>query len=64
MQQRLQGSRLLLNDCTFERSVEFKEPDGSKSRGFIDLYKRASFVMEAKQSREKDRPEELKSAGG
>jgi hypothetical protein len=48
-----------LNDYTFERSVEFKEPDGSKSWGRIDLHKRGCFVMETKQSREKDRPKAL-----
>src|SRR6476620_7670971 len=49
-----------LNDYTFERSVEFKEPDGTTSQGRIDLYKRGSFVMEAKQSREKGRPKEMR----
>ncbi|MGH6815104.1 MAG: DNA methyltransferase, partial [Hyphomicrobiaceae bacterium] len=44
------------NDYTFERSVEFKGPDGSTSPGRIDLYKRGCFVMEAKQSRERGRP--------
>ncbi len=51
------------NDYTFERAVEFKEADGSKSPGRIDLYKRGCFVMEAKQSREKGRPKELMLAG-
>lgn len=39
------------NDYTFERAIEFKEPDGSKSPGRIDLYKKGCFVLEAKQSR-------------
>ena len=47
----------------FECPVKFKQPDGSESSGSIDLYKRGSFVMEAKQSREKGRPKELKMAG-
>lgn len=51
------------NDYTFERKIEFKEPDGRTSVGWIDLYKRGAFVMEAKQSREKGRPKELKMAG-
>ena len=46
------------NAYTFERTVTFREPDGSKSPGRIDLYKRGSFVMEAKQSR---RPGEAKA---
>lgn len=51
------------NDYTFERTVEFKEADGSKSKGRIDLYKRDCFVMEAKQSREKGRPKALTFPG-
>lgn len=38
------------NDYVFERSVAFKHPDGSQTTGFIDLYKRDGFVLEAKQS--------------
>ena len=51
------------NDYTFERNVEFKEADGTKSKGRIDLYKRDCFVMEAKQSREKGRPKALELPG-
>jgi hypothetical protein len=40
-----------LNDYVFERSVRFIEPDGSSTTGRIDLYKKAHFVLEAKQSR-------------
>jgi hypothetical protein len=40
------------NDYVFERAVDFKEPDGSQSTGRIDLYKRGSFVLEAKQTRQ------------
>jgi hypothetical protein len=39
------------NAYAFERAVTFREPDGSKSAGRIDLYKRGCFVLEAKQSR-------------
>jgi hypothetical protein len=39
------------NAYAFERAVTFREPDGSTARGRIDLYKRSSFVLEAKQSR-------------
>ena len=45
-----------LNDYTFERKVEFSHLDSSRSTGRIDLYKKHSFIMEAKQSREKGRP--------
>ena len=38
------------NDYVFERRVDFKHDDGSTTPGRIDLYKRHSFVMEAKQS--------------
>ena len=41
-----------VNDYTFERSVDMREPDGSLAHGRIDLYKRDCFVMEAKQSRD------------
>jgi hypothetical protein len=41
------------NDYVFERSVEFYEPDGTVTTGHIDLYRRGSFVLEAKQSRQK-----------
>jgi len=40
-----------LNAYAFERTVTFREPDGATARGRIDLYKRGSFVLEAKQSR-------------
>lgn len=39
-----------LNDYVFERRVEFVHPDGSRTPGFIDCYKRDHFVLEAKQS--------------
>lgn len=38
------------NAYVFERRVIIKKPDGSESNGYIDLYKRGSFVLEAKQS--------------
>src|ERR1019366_4419681 len=39
------------NAYAFERGVTFREPDGSTAHGRIDLYRRGSFVLEAKQSR-------------
>jgi hypothetical protein len=40
-------------DYAFERPVKLREPNGSASTGFIDLYKKGCFVLEAKQSRQK-----------
>jgi hypothetical protein len=37
------------NHYTFERPVTFHHPTGATSSGFIDLYKRGCFVLEAKQ---------------
>jgi len=37
------------NSYVFERAVTFKYSDGTTSAGFIDLYKRGCFVLEAKQ---------------
>jgi hypothetical protein len=33
----------------FERPVHFRNADGSTTTGFIDLYRRNSFVLETKQ---------------
>ena len=38
------------NAYVFERKVIFHHADGTDSRGFIDLYKRGCFVLEAKQT--------------
>src|SRR5690554_6945881 len=38
------------NAYVFERRVIINKPDGSSTNGFIDLYKRGCFVLEAKQS--------------
>ena len=37
------------NSYVFERTVTFVHGDGTTSTGFIDLYKRSCFVLEAKQ---------------
>jgi hypothetical protein len=37
------------NSYTFEKRVEFLSPDGSSTFKRIDLYKRASFILESKQ---------------
>lgn len=41
------------NIYVFERSVTFQNGDGTTSTGYIDLYKRGCFVLEAKQGSEK-----------
>ena len=38
------------NAYVFERRVIIRKADGTDSNGFIDLYKRGCFVLEAKQS--------------
>ncbi|MFO8155077.1 MAG: type IIL restriction-modification enzyme MmeI, partial [Thiohalospira sp.] len=38
------------NGYVFERRVTIRNPDGSENRGYIDLYKRGCFVLEAKQT--------------
>ncbi|MCB1928040.1 MAG: class I SAM-dependent DNA methyltransferase [Rhodocyclaceae bacterium] len=38
------------NAYVFERRVVIRQPDGSESHGFIDLYRRGAFVCEAKQT--------------
>jgi len=44
------GSENAQNAYVFERMVETKTAKGTTSYGFIDLYRRGSFVCEAKQS--------------
>ena len=50
------------NPYAFERGVKFRDATGATTPGRIDLYKRGAFVMEAKQSREKGGPKELRLA--
>ena len=38
------------NAYVFERRVVIRQPDGTSNNGFIDLYRRSSFVLEAKQT--------------
>ena len=37
----------------FERRVDINHPDGTQTRGYIDLYRRGHFVLEAKRVTEK-----------
>jgi SAM-dependent methyltransferase len=48
----------------FEYPVRFPDPSGTHSIGRIDLYKKAAFVLEAKQSRWKGQAKEVLSAQG
>ena len=45
------------NDYVFERGVKRRESEGLASTLRIDLYKRGSFILEAKQSRADHRPD-------
>jgi hypothetical protein len=47
------------NDYVFERAVKNHGLDGVSTTGRIDLYKRGSFVLEAKQSRLKGGSKEI-----
>src|SRR5690606_37179770 len=38
------------NAYVFERHVTIQNPDGTRRSGFIDLYRRGSFVCEAKKT--------------
>jgi hypothetical protein len=38
-----------INTYVFDKSVEIRNIEGTVSRGFIDLYKKGHFVLEAKQ---------------
>jgi hypothetical protein len=53
------GASHEFNDYVFERAVR-RHRDEGESIGRIDLYKRNSFVLEAKQSRWKDGKKEIK----
>jgi hypothetical protein len=44
------------NRYVFERPVTFRHPTGLSSTGFVDLYKRGCFVLEAKQGSEAPEP--------
>jgi hypothetical protein len=48
-------SDMAANDYVFERHVIKTEIDGATSNGWIDCYKRDSFILEAKQGSEADK---------
>jgi len=47
------------NAYVFERAVTFQNGDGTTSTGRIDLYRRACFILEAKQGSERAEPAAL-----
>ncbi|WP_018631781.1 class I SAM-dependent DNA methyltransferase [Neomegalonema perideroedes] len=49
----------LKDDYVFEKRVTFHHAGGATSSGFIDLYKRGCFVLEAKQSAKPEKPADL-----
>ena len=42
------------NDYVFERRIDFKHPDGNRTPGWIDCYRRGAFILEAKQSAKRE----------
>ncbi|MCZ8184219.1 MAG: class I SAM-dependent DNA methyltransferase [Beijerinckiaceae bacterium] len=51
------------NDYVFERAVTDRSREGSTSAKRIDLYRRNSFVLEAKQSRQQGQAKEVPGQG-
>lgn len=49
------------NNYVFERRIKFNHSDGSSTPGWIDCYKRGTFILEAKQSKKRQRKNEEKS---
>src|SRR5438477_12220156 len=53
------GEETERNDYVFERAVRFRHDDGTTSPGRIDLYKKGCFVLEAKQSKKREKGGEV-----
>lgn len=53
------GEETERNAYLFERAVRFRHDDGSASPGRIDLYKKGCFVLEAKQSKKREKGGEV-----
>ena len=51
------------NDYAFERSLDYRHPDGSSTKLYVDCYKRGSFVLEAKQSARRQAEDERQTNG-
>ena len=50
------------NDYVFERSLDYRHPDGSITKLYVDCYKRGCFVLEAKQSARRQADDERKAS--
>ncbi|QQR37637.1 hypothetical protein JI749_08550 [Devosia oryziradicis] len=50
------------NDYVFERSLDYRHPDGSTTKLYVDCYKRGSFVLEAKQSARRQAEDERQAS--
>ncbi|WP_207632980.1 class I SAM-dependent DNA methyltransferase [Devosia aurantiaca] len=50
------------NDYVFERSLDYRHPDGSTTKLYVDCYKRGSFVLEAKQSARRQADDERQTS--
>ena len=57
------GADRATNDYVFERAVSPRESDGGTAPKRIDLYKRNTFILEAKQSREPGGKKAIPSQG-
>jgi len=53
------GEETERNEYVFERAVRFRHDDGTTSPGRIDLYKKGCFVLEAKQSKKREKGGEV-----
>src|SRR5579872_896307 len=53
------GEETERNAYVFERAVRFRHDDGTTSPGRIDLYKKGCFVLEAKQSKKREKGGEV-----
>jgi hypothetical protein len=56
-------TRTEANDYVLERAVDEPNGDGTKTKQWIDLYKKDHFVLEAKQSRQKGGKKEVEGQG-
>ncbi|WP_297579349.1 DNA methyltransferase [Devosia sp.] len=50
------------NDYVFERSLDYRHPDGTTTKLYVDCYKRGAFVLEAKQSARRQAEDERQAS--